>query len=708
MNTIRPNQAAPISSTRPQAAAQAQAQPQDRFDAAPADKPQYEPGQVLVKFKSDVGLANAQSLAADMGLSTIRHFDVPESMQKSFGGELFQFALQEGETVEQAVARLSGQEGVAYAEPNYKIQVQAEPNDLDSRLWGLKNTGNPGVDVAAPAAWDLTTGAPNGQGPLIAVIDTGIDYNHPDLAANVWTNPGEIPGDGIDNDGNGYIDDVHGANMINGGGDPLDDNRHGTHCAGTIGAKGDNGEGVVGVNWNATMAGVKFLDGGGGGTYADAIEAVIYSGRIGARVTSNSWGGGGGSEALKDAFRSNPALHICAAGNSGQNADQRPHFPSGFDLDNIVSVAAHDRTDKLARFSNYGARSVDVAAPGVDIYSTLPNGQYGSLSGTSMATPHVSGVVGLMLSNNPELTNEQIKSRLINTAVKGAAYEGKMVAGGRVSAINTMETDETPPAAPADLHVAGLGATSITLGFTATGDDGHTGQAASYQVRVSDKPITENGDQGVSWDQATPMSGLSAPGAAGSPEMLTLPVPTSEEPKTYFFAVKVADNMGNTSPMVTAAARAKAAAFAFSDDMEQESENWAPDAGWGKVAVEGRGMVYTDSPEGSYGANASTSLTSRALDLSTVKNPRLSYNMKLDTEAGYDRVHVEMTEDGGQTWSELASYDGTEDWKNYEHDMSAHEGKTIQVRFRLSSDGSLQKDGVYVDDVKVAGDPREC
>lgn len=119
-------------------------------------------------------------------------------------------------------------------------------------------------------------------------------------------------------------------------------------------------------------------------------------------------------------------------------------------------------------------------------------------------------------------------------------------------------------------------------------------------------------------------------------------------------------------------------------------------------------MVYTDSPEGSYGANASTSLTSRALDLSTVKNPRLSYNMKLDTEAGYDQVHVEMTEDGGQTWSELASYDGTEDWKNYEHDMSAHEGKTIQVRFRLSSDGSLQKDGVYVDDVKVAGDPREC
>ncbi len=674
-----------------------------RPDAAPANKPQYVPGQVLVKFKKDVSASVAENRADDLGLETIKHFDVPDSMQKAFGGELFQFGLKKGETVEQAVARLSAQKDVAYAEPNYKVQVEAQPNDLDSRLWGLQNSDKPGVDVHATEAWNVTTGA---NGPLIAIIDTGIDYNHPDLAANVWVNPGEIPGDGIDNDGNGVIDDVHGANIAGKNGNPMDDNRHGSHCAGTIGAKGDNGVGVVGVNWNAQMAGVKFLDAGGSGSYADAIEAVLYTGKIGARVTSNSWGGGGGSEALKDAFRANPAIHICAAGNNGQNADVRPHFPSGFDLDNIVSVAAHDKNDALARFSNYGAVSVDVAAPGVDIYSTLPGGNYGNLSGTSMATPHVTGVVGLMLAHDPGLSNEQIKARLINTAVKAPAYEGKMVSGGRVSAINTMEEDSTPPAAPVDLHISDIGATAITVGFTATGDDGHTGQAASYQVRVSDKPFAENGGEGVSWEEGSPLRGLATPGTAGTLEELRLPIPTAEERKTYFFALKVSDNLGNTSDMVTAAARSKAAAFAFSDDMEAETDNWVADAGWGKVTEEGRGQVYTDSPEGSYGENANTALTSKPFDLSAVGNPRLSYNLKFDTEAGYDAVHVEMTTDGGQTWSELASYDGTEDWKTYEHDLSGFADQTVSVRFRLSSDGSLQKDGVYVDDVKVAGDPR--
>jgi hypothetical protein len=325
-----------------------------------------------------------------------------------------------------------------------------------------------------------------------------------------------------------------------------------------------------------------------------------------------------------------------------------------------------------------------------------------------MATPHVSGVVGLMLAKDPGLSNEQIKARLINTAVQAPAYQGKMVSGGRVSAVNTMEEDNIPPAAPVDLHISGIGATAITVGFTATGDDGHTGQASSYQVRVSDKPITENGGEGVSWDDATPLTNLASPGAAGTLEELRLPIPTAEERKTYYFAVKVADNLGNSSPMVTAAARSQAAAFAFSDDMETENDNWTADAGWGKVAVEGRGQVFTDSPEGAYGENANTALTSKAFDLSQVGNPRLSYNLKFDTEAGYDAVHVELTADGGQTWSEIAKYEGTEDWKSYEHDLSGLGNQSVQVRFRLSSDGSLQKDGVYVDDVKVAGDPKSC
>ncbi|MCA9790715.1 MAG: S8 family serine peptidase, partial [Candidatus Eremiobacteraeota bacterium] len=510
-----------------------------KLDQAEPGKPEYKSGEVLVKFKPGTSLDSVESMAGKSGLSVIRHFQVPGNMVEAFGGELYQFGIKNGQTVEEMVANLSGRPNIAYAEPNYLVQVEdgqqgqdppagGEPNDLHPKLWGLKNTGQDGgtagVDINATGAWATTTGGTKETAPLIAIIDTGIDYNHPDLAANVWTNPGEIPGDGIDNDGNGYVDDVHGANMITNGGDPMDDNRHGSHCAGTIGGVGNNGEGVVGVNWTANMAGVKFLSGSGGGTYADAIEAVLYAGTIGARVTSNSWGGTGSSDALKDAFAANPAIHIAAAGNSGVDADRRPHFPSGFDLPNIVSVAAHDRNDHLASFSNWGATAVDVAAPGVDIYSTVPGGGYASLSGTSMATPHVSGVVGLMLANDPTLTNDQIKARLIGTTIKSSAYEGKMVGNGRVSALNVLETDNTPPATPADFHISDIGATGITVGWTATGDDGYEGQASSYQLRVSDQPI--NGDN---FADAKAVNGTPLPSAAGDAEEVRVSVSPSED-----------------------------------------------------------------------------------------------------------------------------------------------------------------------------------
>ncbi|MBI3929674.1 MAG: S8 family serine peptidase [Armatimonadetes bacterium] len=690
-------------------------EPRDRAtisDRAAPGKPQYAEGEVLVKFRPGTSLSSVQSL----GLSTIRHYQIPENMAQDFQGELFQLGIKNGKTVEETVAGLSGLKDVVYAEPNYKVQVEdgqqpaQEPNDLDQRLWGLKNTGQSGgvagADIAATQAWAVTTGGTKETAPLLAIIDTGVDYNHPDLAANIWTNPREIPGDGIDNDGNGYVDDVHGANMITGGGDPMDDNRHGSHCAGTIGGVGNNGQGVAGVNWTANMAGVKFLSGSGGGTYADAIEAVLYSTAIGARLTSNSWGGTGYSEALKDAFRASPALHIAAAGNSGVNADQRPHYPSGFDLDNMVSVAAHDRRDQLASFSNYGATSVDVAAPGVDIYSTVPGGGYASLSGTSMATPHVAGVAALMLANDPSLSNEQVKARLVNTAVKGPAYEGKMVGGGRVSAINVLETDEVAPAAPLDFHIADIGATGFQVGWTATGDDGMQGQASSYQLRVSDRPISQDGgENSASWSQASPVNGMPAPGQPGELQEARIPIDPGAS-KTYYFGIKVLDNMGNASPLVTGAARSKQAAQAFSDDMESDNQNWTSDGTWSKTDAEGHGKVYSDSPEGAYGPNADTSLTSREFDLSVVGNPVLKFDMKYDTEAGFDQVHLEATADGGQTWTELGKYEGFSEWSGHSVDLSAFDSQKVQIRFRLTSDGSLQKDGVSVDNVVIAGDPR--
>ncbi|NDD31582.1 MAG: hypothetical protein EB084_25305, partial [Proteobacteria bacterium] len=396
------------------------------------------PGQVLVKFAARATDHQIETLAQAQGLQTLRHFSVPASMENAFKGQLYQFSLPAGETVDEAIERLNKQPGVLYAEPNYKIHIDdptpaaqpsaAEtrarsgnvPDDLDSRLWGLENHGQdggtPGKDIGATEAWKTTTGKPNGEGPLIVVIDTGIDYTHDDLKANCWTNPGEIPGNGVDDDGNGVVDDVHGANFATDSGDPLDDHGHGTHCAGTIGAVGNNGQGVVGVNWNATIASAKFLDADGSGTYADALEAVLYAEKIGARITSNSWGGPMFSQALYDAFAASNALHIVAAGNAGTDSDGNPHFPAAFDLDNIVSVAATDRNGELAGFSNYGATSVDVAAPGVDIYSLAPGNGFETMSGTSMAAPHVTGVAGLLLAHHPELTNAEVKARLMNTA----------------------------------------------------------------------------------------------------------------------------------------------------------------------------------------------------------------------------------------------------------------------------------------------------
>ena len=288
--------------------------------------------------------------------------------------------------------------------------------------------------IGSPQVWETHTGNKNF---VVAVIDTGIDYNHEDLSFNVWRNPNPGP-----------KNDVAGYDFVHDDGLPFDDNQHGSHCAGTIGAVGGNGIGVSGVAQRVSIMGLKFLSGEGSGTTADAIRAIDYAIEKGAKVLSNSWGGKGddGNQALKDSIdraKAKDVLFIAAAGNDGTNNDgNNPSYPAGFNNDNLIAVAATDKDDKLAYFSNYGKKSTHLAAPGVNVYSTTPGNKYAQLSGTSMACPHVAGAAALIWSKNPSMTYKQVKAALLNSVDKLPALSEKTVTGGRLNVFQALRSME--------------------------------------------------------------------------------------------------------------------------------------------------------------------------------------------------------------------------------------------------------------------------
>lgn len=281
-----------------------------------------------------------------------------------------------------------------------------------------------GADIQAPEAWALSTGS---KDIVMAVIDTGVNYNHPDLVDNIWSSPTDP--------------NVKGFNAITGALNPMDDHAHGTHCAGSIAGTGDNGIGVAGVTWNARIMGVKFLSASGGGTLADAIKAIDWATENGAQIMSNSWGGGGFSQALADSItraRDKGILFIAAAGNDSSNNDTRPAYPASYQIDNVVSVAASNNIDAISSFSNYGANTVHLMAPGENIYSTVLGTAYNTFSGTSMATPHVSGAAALLLAKEPSLTYAEIKERLMKSTDKSRAFRGKIMSMGRLNVYNLL------------------------------------------------------------------------------------------------------------------------------------------------------------------------------------------------------------------------------------------------------------------------------
>ncbi len=403
---------------------------------SPALAQEYVPGQIIVKLKPGATSAVLSEVAAPGALSSAKAW-------KSNGAMLVPLA--DGVTVESAVALLGKDAGVAYAEPDWIQHAFGTPDDpMYSQQWGWDK-------IQAPAAWDLETGDPS---IVVNVIDTGIDTDHPDLAANIWTNALEAAGSpGVDDDGNGYVDDIHGWNAVANNGNPEDNGivAHGTHVSGTIGAVTNNTLGVAGANWSTSIIACKFLSFLGSGALSDAIECVDYiiatkeNAPSGAdiRVSSNSWGGGGFSAALGDAIQAATdagILWVNAAGNGNQNNDcfGSDAYPSSFNVDGIISVASTTSTDAKSSFSTTGASTVDIGAPGSDILSTNKGDGYFELSGTSMACPHVAGVAALCLAANPALSLTQVQEAVLCNGDPISAMDGVTRTGMRLNAFGAV------------------------------------------------------------------------------------------------------------------------------------------------------------------------------------------------------------------------------------------------------------------------------
>lgn len=400
-----------------------------------------------------------------------------------------------GRSVAAAIKDLWGQPGIRYVEPDYHVEALTDPNDplySDAGLWGMRS---PSSSTASPygskadSAWaDGVIGSPD---VYVGIIDEGLNFTHPDLASNIWTNPFD-PENGRDDDGNGYVDDVHGWDFFNNDNSVYDgggNDQHGTHVAGTIGAVGGNGIGVAGVNWDVTMISTKFL-GPNGGSVSDAVNAVKYLTDLKVRhginivASNNSWGGGGFSQALQDAVNAGGdqnILFVAAAGNSGTDNDSTPSFPSNMTCtrtssgasrgwDCVVAVAAIDANGNLASFSQYGAATVDLGAPGVNIMSTLPGATYGAFSGTSMATPHVSGAVALCASQDAGISAQEVRQFLLSSATATASLAGKTTTAGRLDVAALVGSCAPAPAPmtglPSMLSLSDRTRTGITFGWT--------------------------------------------------------------------------------------------------------------------------------------------------------------------------------------------------------------------------------------------------
>jgi len=651
----------------------------------------YVADRVLVLFRNQSGALtrnNDRSRLGRFGLT----LDAKETSPYFDRFTITPAAKAAGMTVEKAVTELRKDPTVEIAEPDYIVQAfQTPPNDTYfAKQWGLSNSIVGGSDVHAVNAWNVTKGSSSVK---VAVIDTGVDTAHPDLSGNILKDSSNK---------------VVGIDFYNGDADPMDDNGHGTHCAGVIAATQGNGAGISGVAPGVKIMPIKIFGAAGNGPISNGIKAIDWARTNGASVMSCSWGSYQGSMLLLKAIQRAEAAGIpiaAAAGNDSVNVDEYPSYPSGFNVyaSNVISVAATNVGDSLAWFSNYGS-SVDIAAPGDSILSTLPGKKYGLMSGTSMATPHVAGVLALIRSKFTTANLAEIRSRLLR-GDRPLFLDGD-VANGRVDAVNALETDTKAPGTPSSLKPIAKSASAVRYKFTASGDDGSTGAVDRYEVRFSYSPITT-----TNFASAQLAHVITLPAASGATSQFVLKdlLPG----KTVYCAIRAIDNVGNPGPVAIASNAATLAAD-WSDDMEGATSKWTATGAWAvkSTTAYSGSKSWASSPSGYYPPNSGSAMT-MASSFTTTGPTFVHFNLKTDIQvdpipdgepggpADSDMLRIDYSVDGGTKWFVLGSVVGTNDWQSYTQALPTAAGAKLKIRFVLLTNQTGSGQGAWVDDVRL-------
>ncbi|HKY29005.1 MAG TPA: S8 family serine peptidase, partial [Pyrinomonadaceae bacterium] len=591
-------------------------------DKPKAPRPRFIPGEILVRFKSESqAKARGQLDALQLAGRSIS-MRIEESDASALLEGLRVARVDPSETLA-AVKALAARPDVLYAEPNYAREPFVSPNDpFYPNLWALKNTGTifgntgfflPGSDIRAEEAWNITTGSRN---VVVGIIDGGIDPNHPDLQPNMWVNPAEVPGNGLDDDGNGAIDDINGFDFFHNHGSffdsgHLDSENHATHVAGIVGAVGNNGTGVVGVNWQVSLMSLKIFGRNNETPFPSNVGVLVRTyayakkmrdlwttsgGTEGAniRVLNNSYGGYGRSQTELDAIRelnASGVLFVAAAGNDARNNDVFPVYPAGYESPNVISVAATGtHLDTLTNFTNVGARTVTMAAPGQTIQSTTVFGTYSNAQGTSMASPYVAGAAALICAEYPNITVDKLRSALIYNGDRVSTHDYKTLTGRRLNAFKSLnavaENDTTAPRTIADFRIIAKDGRRITLGWSAPGDDGSVGTVSLYDLRFSASALGTP----EQFEGATSISPLAIPipSAAGVLESAVVEVPFGRT--SGQIGLRATDNMGNTSPIAVVSVSIDGNVPGLYDITESQPEALST----GGTRVERFGPAYPD------------------------------------------------------------------------------------------------------------------